>query len=146
MTSRFETLFLIRKSFLPTILVVVCIYLLYMHYTEGYGYINFAVIFLILSMLILFFNFNSLYKIIVEKTGITKVFILNRKREFIPFTSIKSSRLEFVTGAETEAGQITPGFYICIFTLTNGKEFLLTPQQYENYNQLIKQISENRSE
>jgi len=146
MMSKFEILFLLRKSLIPTILIIISIYIFFKSIMNFSFDIIIAFVLLASALFTMFFNFSSVCKIAIEKTGIKKVFILSGKTEFIPFSSIKSSRLEFIEGSATDAGQITPGFYICIFSLIGGKEFILTPEHYQNYNQLIRQISLNRSD
>jgi len=146
MMSKFEILFLIRKSLIPTILIIISIYVFFNSVMNFSFDIVITFVLLASALLTMVFNFSSVCRIAIEKTGIKKIFILTGKTEFIAFASIKSSRLEFIEGSTTDAGQITPGFYICIFSLIDGKEFILTPEHYQNYNQLIRQISLNRSE
>jgi hypothetical protein len=94
----------------------------------------------------LFYNLNTFYKIIVEEKSITKIFFLSKKKEIIPYSNIKSSSLNFVKGVQTDAGIINPGYYKCIFILENEQKLILSPLYYENFNDLIRAINNNRSE
>lgn len=99
---------------------------------------------LILGCLVLLYNLNSIYKLIVEEKIIKKIYILSGKAESISYTSIKSSEKEFIKGSySTEVGQITPGYYRYVFYLENDKKLIVSPLYFKNCNQLITEINLN---
>jgi len=102
---------------------------------------------LILGCLVLLYNLNSIYKIIVTETTIIKIYFLSRKTEIIPYVSIKNFEKEFIEDSQsTEVGQLTPGYYRYIFNLVNGKKLIVSPLYFKNYIQLIIAINQNYTE
>jgi hypothetical protein len=102
---------------------------------------------LIIGCLVLLYNLNSIYKIIVEETTITKGYFLLRKRETISYAFIKSMDKEFISGGWiSDVGQISDGYYRYVFQLVNGKELIVSPLCFKNYNELIIAINNNRND
>jgi hypothetical protein len=142
--SKFEKLYLLRKAFIP----IICIGLSFLLLDVKYYYkkdadVMFPVFFLLIfGCLVLVYNLNSIYKIILEEKTITRINFLSRKRENISYTSIKSSNKEFVDGSYMyEVGQITSGYYRYVYTLANEKKMIISPLYFENYNQIVKEIN-----
>lgn len=142
--SKFEKLYLLRNVFVPIICIGLSVLLIdvKIHYKKDADVI-FPVIFLtIVGLAVLFFNLNSLYKLIVDEKTITKIYILSRKKERIYYSSIKSLEKEFIDGSHIyEVGQITPGYYEYKFSLEDGKELMISPSNFKNYSQLIAEIN-----
>ncbi|MNQ54998.1 hypothetical protein D3C85_690790 [compost metagenome] len=147
--SKFEKLYLLRNVLIPIICIGLSILLLdvKLNYKKDADVI-FPIIFLLtLGCLVLLYNLNSIYKIIVEETTIKKVYFLSRKTEFISYTSIKSLEKEFIDGGSiAKVGRISDGYNRYIFNLANGKKIIISPLCFENYNQLIIAINHNRTE
>lgn len=84
-----------------------------------------------------------MYKLVISDSGITKILLVSGKYEVIPFTDIVSVKLNHVEGLESDAGQISMGYYESIITLTNNNELLITPDYFENYRELIHALNHN---
>lgn len=148
-TSKFEKLYLLRIAFIPLICTALSILLVDIKiYYKKDADVIFPIIFLLtVGCLVLLYNLNSIYKIIVEETTITKIYFLLRKKEIISYASIKSLDKEFISGGNiTEVGQISDGYYRYTFNLKNGKKLIISPLCFENFNQLIIVINHNRNE
>jgi hypothetical protein len=144
--SKFEKLYLLRNAFIPIICIGLSLLLsdIKIYYKKDIDVI-FPVFFLsILGCLVLLYNLNSIYKIIVEETTITKVYFLSRKTENIPYASIKSLNKEFIDGSFSDAGQITSGYYRYVFNLEKNKELIVSPLYFKNCNELITAINKMR--
>lgn len=146
--SKFEKLYLLRNAFMPIICIGLGLLLIDIKiYYKKDADVTFVVFFLlILGCLILLYNFNSIYKLIVEETTITKVYFLSRKTEIIYYTSIKSSNKEFIDGSYSpEVGKISSGYYRYVFNLEKNKELIVSPLYFKNYNQIVTEINNNIS-
>ncbi|SHM42790.1 hypothetical protein [Flavobacterium chilense] len=142
--SKFEKLYLLRNVFIPIICIGLGVLLVDVKvYYKKDADVFFPVIFLlILGCLVLFYNLNSIYKLIAEEKTITKIYFLSRKTESIPYTSIKSLDKEFIDGSYIcEVGQITPGYYSYILNLEKDKKLIVSPLYFKNCNQLITEIN-----
>jgi len=142
--SKFEKLYLLRKAFLSIICIGLSLLLLDVkYYYKKNADVMFPVFFLLIfGCLVLLYNLNSIYKLILEEKTIIRINFLSRKRESISYTSIKSSNKEFVNGSYIyEVGQITSGYYRYVYTLENDKKMIVSPLYFENYNQIVEEIS-----
>lgn len=147
--SKFEKLYLLRKAFIPLICIGLSLLLLdiKIYYKKDIDIIFPVFFLLIVGFLVLLFNLNSIYKLIVEESIITKIYILSRNKESIPYTSIKSSNKEFIDGGYIfEVGQISDGYYKYVFNLEKNKELIVSPLYFKNYNQLVTAINFNISQ
>lgn len=145
--SKFEKLYLLRNVLVSIICIGLSILLVDVKiYYKKDADVFFPIIFLlILGCLVLFYNLNSIYKIIVEENAITKIYFLTGTKESIDYTSIISLDKEFIKGSSVyQVGQITPGYYRYKFKLENGKELIISPLYFKNYNQLIAEINLRR--
>lgn len=142
--SKFEKLYLLRNVFVPIICFGLSALLVdvKMYYKKDADVIFPVIFLLIVGVAVLFFNLNSIYKLIVDEKTITKIYVLSGKKESIPYTSIKSLDKEFIDGSYIyEVGQITPGYYEYKFSLGDDKELIISPSNFKNYNQLIAEIN-----
>ncbi|MCD0465071.1 hypothetical protein [Flavobacterium sp. ENC] len=142
--SKFEKLYLLRKALIPIICIGLSLLLLDVKiYYKKDADVIFPVFFLlVLGCLVLLYNLNSIYKLILEEKKITKIYFLSRKTESIPYTSIKSLEKEFINGSYIfEVGQITPGYYSYTFNLEKDKKLIVSPLYFKNCNQLIREIN-----
>ena len=146
--SKFEKLYLLRITLVPIICIGLSILLfdIKINYKKDADVNLPIIILLIFGCLVLFYNLNSIYKIIVEETKITKVYFLSRKTEIITYESIKSLDKEFIKGAEiTEVGKISDGYNRYLLNTANGNNLIISPLYFKNYNQLIIAINRNRN-
>jgi len=143
--SEFEDFYLIRPAFLPIICFGLGFLFLYQTWTTEGNFLTLALCLFVFGIILLYLNFKSVFKIAVEETKITKIMFLNGKKYFIPYSDIQESKLEHVHGMRSKAGDITLGYYRCVFKLKNGEVFILSPVHFKNYREIVKAISANRS-
>lgn len=142
--SKFEKLYLLRKAFLPIICIGLSILLLDVkfYYKKDVDIISPVFFLLTFGCLVLFYNLNSIYKLILEEKTMTRINLLSGKKESISYTSIISSNKEFVEGSYMyQVGQITSGYYRHRYVLESNKQLIVSPLYFENYNQIIKEIN-----
>ncbi len=147
--SKFEKLYILRILLIPIICIGLSILLIdvKINYKKEADIIYPVFFLLILGFLVLLRNLNSIYKIIVEETTITKIYFLTQKREIISYTLIKSLEKEFISGGWiSDVGQISDGYNRYIFHLLNGKELIVSPLYFKNYYDLIIAINNNRND
>jgi len=144
LTSKFDDFYLLRLVILPILFTGLSIWLYNLN-RPNINSINGAYFFLILAFLILIYNLATIFQIEIEETEIIKVSFLTRKKKVIPYSTIKSSKLDYTSGGETDAGTINPGYYKCVFILENDEKLIISPVYFENYKELIRAISHNRN-
>ena len=103
----------------------------------------FLVLLLTSSLAITVFKLTNIYKIAISEKGITKIYFLSNKKEFIEFSEIENVSLNRVDGGSTDAGLISEGYYESIINLKNKKKTVVSPDYFENYRELVVAMSEN---
>lgn len=144
--SKFEKLYILRIFILPIIYIGLSILLIdiKMNYKKDLNIKYVTIFLLILAFFVLLYNLNSIYKIVVENTKVTKIYLLTQKKEIIPNNLIKSFNKEFIDGGWiSDVGQISNGYNRYIFKLHNGKDLIISPLFFKNYNELIMAINNN---
>ena len=123
----------------------VCFWLLFSGLLESVsGLISLSVILFGIFTLFQIINLRSVFKIIVSEKGIIKTSFISNEKEFIPFSSIANIQLTRVNGYSTsDAGQITTGYFESLITLKNNKKLIISPDYFENYQEIIKAIKMN---
>lgn len=143
-SSKFRTLFLIRKNIFfflfVTFFLLVLLHDLSNNIPET---ILTAIIFLGICVLIQLVRLRSVHRIIVSDKGIKKISLISREEEFISFSSIENIRTVRVQGMYSDAGQITEGYYESEIFLKDKKKLLITPDHFENYQEIIGAIKQN---
>jgi hypothetical protein len=147
--SKFEKFYLLRNVLVPIICIGLSILLLDVKFNyKKDADVIFPIFFLLaFGSLVLLYNLDSIYKIIVDETTISKVYFLSRKTEIISYASIKSLDKEFIDGGSiANVGRISDGYHKYVFNLVNGKKLIVSPLCFNNYNQLIITINQNLKE
>ncbi len=139
--SKFRTLYLIRINIFFFIFDFFCLSNFFNSFrTENYKVILGSILFLALSIFFHIRKLSSVNEITVLKTGIKKTTLASHKEEFIPFSSMLNIKTERIQGSYSDAGQITKGYFESTIFLENGKELLISPDQYENYLEIVVAI------
>lgn len=81
----------------------------------------------------------SIFSITITDKGIEKKALISGKKEFIPFTSIIGLAREKVR-MRTKSGALTDGYTVTILKLQNGKKIVISPDDFDNYKELILEI------
>jgi hypothetical protein len=143
-TSKFRTLFLLRKGLSFLIIDAICIVLISSFFQDG-SYLEtfFFGCILIFILVYQYMSFNSIKSLIINDKGITTISFLSESKKFFPFSDIQSIKTDWKDGMYSDVGQITEGYHETIITLKNGKTLLLTPDYYKNYDRMIVSIRAN---
>lgn len=99
-----------------------------------------SIIFLALSIFFHIQKLRAVTEIIVLEKGIQKISLASHKTEFIPFSSMANIQTERIQGSYSDAGQITTGYFESTILLENGEELLISPDQYDNYKEIVVAI------
>ncbi|WP_140506216.1 hypothetical protein [Flavobacterium pectinovorum] len=99
-----------------------------------------SIIFLALSIFFHIDKLRSVTEIIVLEKGLQKISLASQKTEFIPFSFMVNIRTERIQGSYSDAGQITTGYFESTILLENGEELLISPDQYDNYKEIVVAI------
>lgn len=143
--SKFSSLFLLRILF-GSLLFIILSYFCVDTILHNQNIEKF--IFLVPAFLVLFFlvyvsyDLLKLYKLTITEKGIDKVFIFSNQKEHISFNSILSIEQER-TRIKSSRGYVTDGYFYNILELKNGESLLISPDRFENYNDLITAVRDN---
>jgi len=142
-TSKFRKLYIVKLFFgyLTTVFgIIICI--------KFNNRIN-ELIFLFLIIIICSFisgsySFLKLTKVILRKNDIEMQSFLGIRKKYINYTQIlKIDRIKIIRYGK--AGSISDGFYLSKITLSDGSSFILSPDKFENYNQIMNFIESNKN-
>ena len=81
-------------------------------------------------------------KLIVTDKGIEKILLISGRKRYIPFTDIIGIKKRKIT-AQGKAGQLTNGYILSILQLVNDKTLIISPDNFENYNEIMLAIKSN---
>ena len=81
----------------------------------------------------------SIFRINVTDIGIEKILLISGKKEFIPFTIITGLKNQKIR-MRTKSGALTDGYTVTILKLQHGKELVISPDDFENYKEIIFEI------
>jgi ABC-type siderophore export system fused ATPase/permease subunit len=146
-TSEFRILFIIRKILGITFISAVGCFFINSALEKNEWEILLLIIFS--ELILLFFlvkDFQKIYKIKVAENGIYKISVFLNKTQFIPYNEIKTVRSEKVQGSSTDAGEITLGYFESVLITDKNQKILISPDHFENYNEIMKTIKLNRNE
>lgn len=139
--SKFRFLFLVRKNIFFFLFVTFILFALLHDLSNPIQEtILILILFLGFCIIIQLIRLRSLSKIIVSDKGIRKISIISGIEEFIPFSSIENIQRQRIQGMSNMTGQITDGYYETLINLRNKKKLLITPDHFENYQEIIKAI------
>lgn len=142
--SKFRNLYILKLflGYLATIFgVYICIkFNNRTESTEGITFLFLIVIFWFLTTGS--YNFLKLTKVTLERNYLELQSFLGIRKRIIYYTEIinidKLKIIQFGKG-----GQISDGFYLSKITLSDGSSFVLSPDKFENYNQMMIFIKSN---
>jgi len=139
--SKFRTIYLFRINVFFVIFDFFCLYLFFNSFkTESVQVGLGSIIFLALSIYFHIRTLRSVNEITVLENGLQKTTLVSNKAEFIPFSSMVNIKTERISGSYSDAGQITTGYFESTVFLEDGTELLLSPDQYENYKEIVVAI------
>lgn len=141
--SQFRKLFWVRIA-IGFIAFVIIIYLIILFVFKDIKILSnplFVVIF-VLALFLIFASFEILkiFKLKVTDKGIEKILLVSGQRQFIPFEFIIGIKKERVR-MRTKSGALTDGYIISILQLKNNKKLIVSPDNFENYRDLMIAIN-----
>jgi hypothetical protein len=141
--SKFRTLFLLKVNIVFFIIDSFCLYYLFNGLrNQDYKVILESILFLALSVFIHILKLRTVNEITVLEDGLQKTTLLSGKVEFIPFSSIVNIQTERISGSDSDAGQITTGYFESTIFLENGTELCIDPD-YDNYLEIVVAVRHN---
>ena len=81
----------------------------------------------------------KIFRLTITETGIEKTLIISGRKEDIFFTSITGLKKERIR-MKTKSGNLTDGYSISILKLENNKSLIISPDNFENYNDIMLAI------
>lgn len=140
-----------RKLFWVRIAICFCVFILAFSvcikcYLNGSTAIkNSSLIFSFVFFLFLIYisiDLFSIFRVTITGEGIEKVLLISRRKEFIPFTIITGLAREKIR-MRTKSGALTDGYTVTILKLQDGKKLVISPDDFENYKEIIQTIKDN---
>lgn len=84
----------------------------------------------------------KIFKLIITEEGIEKCFLISKRKEYIVFKDIISIKKER-SRMRTKSGELTDGYTVSILQLVNKKILVISPDNFENYNDIMLAIKSN---
>ena len=146
-TSELRTLFILRKIFgIFFIFALGCCLVIFTLKKNECEILLFIIFIQLISLFFLVKNLLKVYRIRIVESGIYKTYIFHKKSQFISYNEIERVRSEKVQGSSTDAGEITLGYFQSVLITNKNQEILISPDHFENYNEIMKAIRLNRNE
>lgn len=140
--SVFRKMFWIRFSMGVLVFLFLAIYVIIKVFLEESAFKQPSVI---VSMVLLLFlvyassDFAKKFSLKVTETGIERIFFLSRNIDFISFDSIESLETKRVRYRNTR-GNVSDGITVSFIKIKNKEDFIISPDSYENYREIIALI------
>lgn len=84
----------------------------------------------------------KIFKLKITGKGIEKTLLISKRTRYIPFKSIigiKKQKLRM----RTKSGNLTDGYSITVLQLENNKTLVISPDNFENYEEIICVVKDN---
>jgi hypothetical protein len=141
-----------RKLFLVKILFACFFFLLVLFFNLKFLYENLfnfkdpffvLAVFLLIILIRLGFEVLNIYTLKVSELDISHTILVTQKTTKFRYDQITSIRKEKVAGQQTDRGQISAGFFRTVIVFNDGSELLVSPDDFENYQELMLAINNN---
>jgi hypothetical protein len=141
-----------RKLFLVKILFACFFFLLVLFFNLKFLYENLfnfkdpffvLAVFLLIILIRLGFEVLNIYTLKVSELDISHTILVTQKTTKFRYDQITSIRKEKVAGQQTGRGQISAGFFRTVIVFNDGSELLVSPDDFENYQELMLAINSN---
>lgn len=84
----------------------------------------------------------KVFKLIITDQGIEKILLISGRKKFVPFTSIIGLKKRKIT-LQGKSGKLTDGYSVSILQLENKKSLVISPDIFENYNEIMLVVKNN---
>lgn len=137
--SKFRKLFWVRVG-IGCLAFIVTLYVC-LNSISQYSQLRKNPVFIVSAVFLLLFlcaawDFFKIFKLIVTDQGIEKILLISGQKQCIPFTNITGLKKRKIT-MQGKAGQLTNGYSISILQLENNKTLIISPDIFENYNDIM---------
>lgn len=143
-TSKFREMFFFRKIIIFSFVDLFLTLIIYIG-CESDSYLM-AFIFLIILCFTLYYQYSdldSVFQITVTDSEIEMVSWFSAKKIIVPFSCFNQIRTYRQSGYSTsKAGQISNGYFESEIEYDNNKKLIVSPDIFENYNEVIGAIRE----
>lgn len=146
-SSKFRGLFIGKIVFLAFVFTVIVTfslkYILTMNEVYNQITVNLIIgLFIVLSLLTIY-RMVAVMKVVVlqNKLEISRFFGNGTEIFFTDILKIDSAKVVL----RSKAGNITDGFHVSILILKNGKRFIISPDEFENYSEIMAAIISRRN-
>ena len=142
MKSKFRMLFLTRIIFGFIVFLSGLIFLLNRLINfDKTMYLSLILVSVLLSFLIyVSIDLFKVCSIEISEKGLIKTFLFSRNKNEIAFTDILSVERHKTSLKDTRLINISDGYYFSVIKLENEEDLIISPDYYENYNEMIEFI------
>lgn len=142
MKSKFRMLFLTRIIFGFIVFLSGLIFLLNRLINfDKTMYLSLILVSVLLSFLIyVSIDLFKVCSIEISEKGLIKTFLFSRNKYEIAFTDILSVERHKTSLKDTRLINISDGYYFSVIKLENEEDLIISPDYYENYNEMIEFI------
>ncbi len=139
-----------RKQFWTRILIGICFFVILLIFSLNTILNDFdkskipilcGVLALLSFLIYVSFDWFKLYSIVITENGIEKTSVITKRTEHIPFKMISSIQQQRVKYRNTKGIYISEGHLISILKFENGKSLIISPDTFENYQEIMSAIS-----
>ena len=146
-TSKFRDLFLGKIIFLAFVFTVMLTfslkYIFKVNKVESQITVNLIIGLSIVLLLLLIYRIVVVMKVCILADRLEMLSFFGNKTEVL-FSEILKIDSEKVVRT-SKAGNITDGFHLSILVLKNGKMLVISPDEFENYNEIMAAIISRRN-
>ena len=142
--SNFRKLFCIRLAigiFLFLILLVFSLNTIFNDFDKSKILILFLALTLLSFLIYVSFDLFNLFSLVITENGIEKTSIITRRKQIIPFKIISNIQQQKVRYRNTRGVNISDGHSISILKFENGKSLIISPDNFENYQEIMSAIN-----
>ena len=143
--SKFRKLFWVRMGFLFLVFILLfCFCLKVMLYNSGDIASLFSILMFIILLFLLYISTDlfKIYSLTITKSGIEKVQIITNQKQLILFIDIISIERK-IYRIRSSGRYITDGYHESVIKLKNGEVLTISPDNFENYQDIMSVIKNN---
>lgn len=144
--SKFRKLFWVKIAIGFVVFIAVLYYCL--NSISEYSQLSKNPVFIVSAVFLLLFlcaaldDLFKVCKLIVTDKGIEKILLISGRKQYIPFADIIDIKKRKII-AQGKAGPLTDGYSLSILQLVNDKTLIISPDNFENYNDIMLAIKSN---
>jgi len=140
--SKFRKLFWIRIGIGVFIFLITLIFIINGLRNPTEATKQYLIVAFILLLFLVYVSTGLLetFSLKIMEDGFEKTSLIFRTKEFISFNSILSMERQKVKQNNMRGVNISDGFHFMVLQFENGKDLIISPDNFENYTQIIEAI------